>query len=290
MTPPTPAPPSIRPAGRCRPHACVAWLTLALLAGCTALPGGPDPLDVADRIAAGAGLRAAREQAGPFELLTYRRGLDSNQAPVSVYIEGDGRAWRGRRPPRDPTPHAPMGLRLAAADPGPAVLWIGRPCMYLDGPQRMHCARRWWTSHRYAPEVVMAMDAVIDRAVGHGRGVVLVGHSGGGVLATLLAAHRDDVHGLLTVCSPLDLDAWVRHHGVTPLDGSLTPLAEAPLLGEIPQRHFAGDRDSVVPAEVVASFVRALPQPNRAHLVIEAGRDHECCWVEEWPELRGIPW
>jgi len=268
----------------------VAWLTVALLAGCTALPHGQDPRDGAAGIAAAAGLLAAREQAGPFDLLTYRRGLDAGNAPVSIYIEGDGRAWRGRRPPRDPTPYTPTGLRLAAADPGPAVLWIARPCMYLDDPQRMRCERQWWTSHRYASEVVIALDALIDRVVGRERGVVLIGHSGGGVLATLLAARRTDVRGLITVCSPLDLEHWVRHHEVTPLYGSLDPMAVASLLGDVPQHHFAGSRDPVVPPEIVQRFVRALPQPNRARLEIAPRDDHDCCWVERWRELRTQPW
>ncbi len=268
----------------------MAWLTVALLAGCAGMPRGQDPREAAAGIAAAAGLRAVREPAGPFELLTYRRGLGAGAAPVSVYVEGDGRAWRGGRPPRDPTPFAPTGLRLAAADPGPAVLWIARPCMYLDDAERARCKRQWWTSHRYASEVVAALDGLIDRVVGRGRGVVLIGHSGGGVLATLLAARRDDVRGLITVCSPLDLEHWVRHHGVTPLYGSLDPLAVAHLLGDVPQRHFAGARDDVVPPDVVGGFLRALPQPNRVRLQIGEQDDHDCCWVDRWAELRTQRW
>ena len=110
------------------------------------------------------------------------------------------------------------------------------------------------------------------------------------MLAPLLAARRDDVRGLITVCSPLDLEGWVRHHGVTPLYGSLDPLAVAHLLGHVPQHHFAGARDAVVPPELVTRFLRALPQPNRARLQIGAHDDHDCCWVDRWAELRSQPW
>ena len=271
-------------------RAVVALLTLAALQGCSGIPSGQDPRDAAATIARRGALEPATEIAGGFRLLTYRRGLAAGTGPVSVYIEGDGRAWRGRRPPRDPTPFHPMGLSLAARDPGAAVLWIARPCMYGRETDAMYCDRSWWTSHRYASEVVEALDEIISRAVPAERGVVLVGHSGGGVLATLLAARRQDVRGLLTVTSPLDLEAWVEHHRITPLHGSLDPVAVAHLLGDLPQRHLTGGADRVVPPFIVRSFLRALPQPNRARIEVLPEETHRCCWEERWPVLRGQDW
>ncbi len=262
----------------------VAWLTLAV-SGCVTLPAGMSEQDVADRIAAGAGLTARVEHAGGFALRTYARGLAGATGPVRVYIEGDGRPWRGRRPPRDPTPLDPMGLRLAARDPSSAVLWVGRPCMYLPEPARRGCDVRWWTSHRYAREVVEALDQVVSRAVGPGRRVVLLGHSGGGALATLLAARRDDVDALITVASPLDLAYWTENGRMTPLHGSLDPVDVAHLLAGLPQRHLCGGRDSVVAPEVVRRFLRAIPAPNRARMEEYPEHDHSCCWDRDWARL-----
>ena len=105
------------------------------------------------------------------------------------------------------------------------------------------------------------------------------------MLATLLAARRSDVRALLTVASPLALGAWVEHHRMTPLDGSLDPVAVAHRLVELPQRHLAGGRDKVVPPEVVREFLHALPDPNRARLEIYPRETHRCCWEERWPAL-----
>ena len=262
----------------------VSLLTVVLLAGCSFVPLGQDARAAADTIATRVGMRAAFESAGDFELLTYRRGIDTAAGPVHVYVEGDGRAWRGRRAPRNPTPYSPLGLRLAAKDPAPAVLWIARPCMYLPQLAADRCDPRWWTSHRYATEVVGAMNSVVSRVVG-AHGVTLIGHSGGGALATLIASRRNDVVELITIGAPLDLGFWTAQGKMTPLHGSLDPIDVAHLLAELPQRHLAGDHDRVVPSEVIRRFVSAVPLPNHARLEVQRGRTHRCCWEREWPQL-----
>jgi pimeloyl-ACP methyl ester carboxylesterase len=225
--------------------------------------------------------------AGGFRLLSYRRGLGQTATqggpPVHVYVEGDGRPWRGRRPPRDPTPTNPLGLRLAARDPAPSVLWLGRPCSYLSTGAGGQCDVRWWTSHRYAPAVVDALNQLIDEAVA-GRQVVLVGHSGGGTLAALLAARRRDVVFLITLASPLDLRFWVERGRMTPLYGSLDPADVADTLASVPQLHLCGGRDAVVGTEVVQRFVRAIPSPNHARVEVYPDYTHICCWEQDWPE------
>lgn len=269
----------------------MVWLTIALLGGCAA-PDGRAERAAADAIAARGGLLPAWESAGGFRLLTYARGLQHGTGPVSVYVEGDGRAWRGRRPPRDPTSPDPMGLHLAALDPAPAVLWIGRPCMYQD--DAIACGPRWWTSHRYAGEVVDALLAVVRRRVGAQRALNLVGHSGGGALATLMAARALEppamrIHSLLTVAAPLDIAGWTDLFSLTPLSGSLDPVLVARRLAALPQRHLVGGRDPVVPAAVVERYVGALPVPNRARLEVYPQHAHRCCWHENWAAIRAVP-
>jgi pimeloyl-ACP methyl ester carboxylesterase len=263
---------------------CVLGLTTFIFSGCSSIPFGQNPHASAASIARESSMQRAFERTGSFSLLTYRRGLNASRGPVHVYIEGDGRAWRFRRPPRNPTPFAPTGLRLAAQDPAPALLWIARPCMYLTDAETARCDAKWWTSHRFSPVVVDALNALISRVVGKRR-VVLIGHSGGGVLATLIAARRADVDKLITIGSPLDLDYWATQGGMTPLHGSLNPAEIAHQLGHLPQRHLTSETDKVVPRVVVQRFVEAIPQPNSAHLEVLTGHTHHCCWVREWPQL-----
>lgn len=119
-------------------------------------------------------------------------------------------------------------------------------------------------------------------------GVVLVGFSGGGAVAALAAAQRSDVLALATVAGNLDHVSWTDHHRVTPLHGSLNPADAAGQLTRLPQIHFVGDRDRVVPRLVVESFIQRLGPGHLAQLKIVHGADHICCWDQNWPEFRNL--
>ena len=101
-------------------------------------------------------------RSGSFDLLALVRNAGINPI-LTVYVEGDGAPWLSAyHPPHDPTPVKPTALALAAADPAPAVVYLGRPCQYLDASGLANCSPRWWTTHRFAPEVVAAYDQALD--------------------------------------------------------------------------------------------------------------------------------
>lgn len=273
-----------RPAGR----ALLVCAALAVLSGCTFIGGPEARREHADDIASAAGLVKAYVPAGRFVLTTYRRyGTEPNPALV-VYIEGDGRAWRSpTRVSADPSPTDPLALQLASRDPAPAVLYLARPCQFTTPDSARGCEPAYWAHRRFAPEVVNAMAAAIDGAKREARAgqVHLVGYSGGGVLAVLLAARRGDVATLVTIAAPLDLAAWVAHHDVSPLDGSLDPATDALGIEDVPQRHLAGAKDDVVPPEIIEKFAR-LRLPGGAGGTVERvkGQTHRCCWLRGWRE------
>jgi hypothetical protein len=219
-----------------------------------------------------------------FRLLALQRIDPSRRVPVlDVYIEGDGAAWPTPfHPPRDPTPTEPVALAMAAADPAPAVLYLGRPCQYLEAAELAVCSPEYWTNSRFAPEVVTAYMAFLDRykeSSGASR-LRLFGYSGGGVLATLLAAQRADVEQLVTVAAPLAVSEWTAWHKMTPLLGSIDPdlAVQGPLP---PATHFVGGSDTVVPPRVVAIFA-ARTGGNLREL---PDFDHRCCWSRDWRQL-----
>jgi pimeloyl-ACP methyl ester carboxylesterase len=210
---------------------------------------------------------------------------------LTIYIEGDGLAFVDRATASDdPTPIDPLALRLALAGPQRPAAWLARPCQYAVDHAR-NCGPAMWTSRRYAPEVVESLDRAIDtlKSAAGAHRVVLVGYSGGGVVAALLAARRSDVAGLVTVAANLDLGYWVQRDGLAPLTGSLDPVAVAGRLAAVPQVHFVGGRDRVVGADVVRAYVARLPSPNRAVVVEIADYDHRCCWADNWPALLARP-
>jgi len=262
-------------------------LLAALAVGCAALAPPAWRAERADRRARAAGFARAHVPAGDFVLTAYRRHADEPGPVLTVYLEGDGRAWSSRhRPSPDPTPVHPVGLELALVDPAPAVVYLARPCQYTPPDPHGACGPAWWTDRRFAPEVVAAVSAAADREKRRAgsAAIELVGFSGGGVLAALLAARREDVRSLVTVAAPLDLGAWVTHHGLAPLRGSLDPAAEIPALSALPQVHLAGGRDEIVPPALVRSWVDRHPPAASLRLEVVPRADHLCCWSESWAE------
>lgn len=262
----------------------VAILAILSLAACASSrrSDGPD-------LARTAGWTWEITPAGTFDLAVAtspRRTADA----LMVYLEGDGFAYvNAHQPALDPTPTDPVSLKLALADPGNnAVAWIGRPCQYTQPEHGRNCRAAYWTASRYAPEVLDSMGAALDllKRRSNASRLVLVGYSGGGTTAVLLAARRNDVDKVITVAANLDLDYWTRRDGLSPLAGSLDPaLQSAETLGRIPQLHFTGGRDRTVGSDVVRSYLNRLPPQAPARLVEIAEFTHSCCWVKEWPSL-----
>jgi len=199
---------------------------------------------------------------------------------LHIYLEGDGRPWQhSRRISLDPTPSNRVALELFALDKSPS-LYLGRPCYWmLKDPA---CNPRWWTSHRYSYEVVSSLNKVIDTYSSGFNGVVLIGHSGGGSLAMLLAARRDDVKAVTTLAGNLDVAAWTAAHGYSALTGSLNPASEPPLPANIRQYHLRGSLDTTVTDNMIRPTVS---KQENARLLTLKGIDHSCCWTEIWPEF-----
>lgn len=250
------------------------------------------PQEHADDIARTAGFERVLVRSNPFVLLAYvKRGRPAaTGAPrATVYFEGDGNAWENRfRLSDDPTPRNPVGLRLALSDPSDTIIYIARPCQFVTGSDRTGCHPRYWAGARLAPEVVESTDIALTRLkskVG-AESLSFVGYSGGGGLAVLVAAGRDDVDELTTIAGNLDHARWTTHHDVSPMTESMNPLTVAPSLSRLPQVHLVGADDDIVPAIVARSYLSAFPVGAPARAVVLEDFDHQCCWVEAWPTLR----
>ena len=264
----------------------LAGLSTVLLAACAVATPAERNAE-ADRIASRATLAPLLIETTVFDLHARLRAMD-NVPRLTVYIEGDGFAWRRRNEPStDPTPLDPVALRLAAADDADAVAYLARPCQFTGGEKARNCENALWTSARYSEEALAAMDAAIgalkERA-GASK-IALVGYSGGGTVATLLAIRRDDIVWLKTVAAPLDTDAFTAHHNVSPLSDSLNPADIAAALANLPQIHYAGSADKVVPASINRDVVARLDVGGCAMLQIVPGPTHDRGWAEIWPEL-----
>lgn len=253
---------------------------LSSLGGCAG-----NPQQHADALAQAAGLQREPVSAPPFLLTAYARVTRADQ-PLTIYIEGDGQAWRNRyEPSGDPTPRRALGLSLAAADRSANVVYLARPCQFTAMADNPHCGVAYWTGKRFAPEVITAMDAAITHYASRtpGQRIHLVGYSGGGAIAVLVAARRQDIATLRTVAGNLDHDAVNRWHRVSPMPDSLNPINVAARVAHIPQIHFSGADDKIVPLVIAQKFVARAGTCASVHSV--DGLSHEGDWAALWPQL-----
>lgn len=274
-----------------RPVAALLALLLPLLLGACAGISALERGQHMDALAAASHWKKLRLVAGDFVLTAYVPPAPDQPAGnkvLTVYIEGDGMAWLTASQPSDnPTPRKPVSLELALAHPQGAAAYLARPCQNVVEADWGNCAQPYWTDRRYAPEVVAASDQAISALKAHFKAeqLILVGYSGGGAVAALVAARRPDVVRLATLAGNLDIRAWTAQHRILPLTGSLNPADEWANLQHIPQWHFVGGKDAVVSAEVVRAYIDRFPAGHRPVMQVLPGVDHACCWVAQWPAL-----
>lgn len=260
-----------------------AILLCLIVAACSGLA---ERQGLAPRLAGAAGWTSETLTGGSFAMAAAVAPLRASPTLV-VYLEGDGFAYVDRsRPASDPTPLDPTALRMALAHPDDGVnrAWLGRPCQYVMSTR---CGTTYWTDRRYAPEIVDGVSAAIDqlKARSHATRLVLVGYSGGGAIAALLAARRGDVARLVTVAADLDVGYWTARGTLTPLTGSLDPADHASALAGVPQVHFTGGKDRVVGTDVARAYLARLPAGAPARLIEVPEFGHVCCWARDWPGL-----
>jgi hypothetical protein len=255
---------------------------LQLLGACAEI----DPNVHAQALAAPAGLVRGQVPAGRFILTAFSRMRRPDQ-PLTIYIEGDGLAWFSRdQPSDDPTPRQAMGLVLAAADPAANVVYLARPCQFTPMALNPECQVAYWTGKRYAPEVVDAMDQAVTHFAAQvpGQAIHLVGYSGGGALAVILAARRHDVASIRTVAGNLDMAEVNRLHQVSAMPESENAIDFAGQVSHIAQIHFSGADDSVVPSEIARRFIAATGG-RCAQLRVVPDMAHDSDWGAIWPGL-----
>lgn len=257
--------------------------SLLFVVGCSALSRSENALHISKNI----NFSERHIQAHPFILTSYER-VNIQNGVANIYIEGDGFAWLSKnRASLDPTPKNPVALKLASQDLAHNVIYLARPCQYTKLTDKSACPQKYWTSHRFAPEVIKAMDSALDDIKRRHQITKfnLIGFSGGGNIAALLTARRDDVLSLRTVAGNLDHQLQSDIHNVSPMLESLNAKDISNQISNVPQIHFIGGKDSVVPYALYNSYQEAAGSRNCLRAVVIEHADHVQHWNKHWTDF-----
>lgn len=264
------------------------WLLSAALLFSAALSGCQSPQQALQALASNHARQLEILSGPPFPLALVTPLTSPAASRIRVYLEGDGQAWATpTQPSLDPSPRQLFVARLAFADPAPS-LYLARPCQFVSAPG---CRVELWTSRRFSEEVLASLDQALSRIKARygNRDFELVGYSGGGALALLLAVRRDDIAQVQTLAGNLSPRQWTEMLKLSPLTGSLEPLDFRERLSQVPQRHFVGSEDRVVPARLLERYRQALGTASCMQPVTVPGASHADGWTQAWTQWRDSP-
>jgi dienelactone hydrolase len=222
-----------------------------------------------------------------FNLLTYSSLMDTCQnKPTNIYIEGDGLAWvSSSKISDDPTPINPIALKMFTKDDSQCKVYIARPCQYIKDKQ---CHNKYWTSHRFSKKVIESYDEILEKIKKEHdlKKFQLIGYSGGGAIAALVAARRSDIATLVTVAGNLDTEFWAKKHRITPLNGSLNPADFTKQLENISQFHLIGEKDKIIDKSIFESYSNRFTNKENINFKIIKDFTHNCCWSDDWQKIK----
>lgn len=212
--------------------------------------------------------------------------LDSCQNKIiHVYIEGDGLAWINRNTlSSNPTPINPLSLKLMLKDKSKCKIYLARPCQYSNSNR---CEKKYWSSARFNSSIIDSYLELLDNIKKEykNNSFEIIGYSGGGAIAAIVSAKRDDVSSLITVAGNLDIQKWVDIHHISPLYDSLNPKRYASDLENIPQYHYIGKNDRIIPYAVFESFKNNFKNQENIHYKLFDNFTHSKGWVQNWDKI-----
>lgn len=266
-----------------KPQIYLFILLPLLLTACATLP-------LSDRISQAQGFEKAHLKTKYFTLTSFYRFTKPGQT-LNIYIEGDGSAWLSRsRLSSDPTPKNPLVLELASIDSSPNVAYLARPGQYTE-QENPKVDSAHWSNKRFSEEVISSMSEAIGQLAFRVQAnkINLIGYSGGAAVAILIAARRSDIMSLRTIAGNLNPEAVNRYHKVSTLSGSLNPIDFAKNLKGLPQRHFIGSKDTIIPSFIAESFLKAMGDTDYSRITVVKGATHSKGWRRQWKELLEYP-
>ena len=188
---------------------------------------------------------------GTYEIATWQKIDNPSNPKIHIYIEGDGNSFEAYgQPTTDPTPRGTLVRDLATQDKFENVVYVARPCQFI---MDKNCSETDWTNGRFSKKIIDAQSQVINK-IGKGKKITLIGYSGGAMVSGLIikANKNLNIEKWITVAGVLDHAKWTRYFDDEPLDNSLN-MEDLP---NVPQIHFVGENDEIVPYELAKTWAK----------------------------------
>jgi hypothetical protein len=256
--------------------------------------------NTADRLAAPVFMHERHINTEDFTLTAFER-VRKEGGVANIYIEGNGgiitplsKDDLNLKLNRSFTPQNPVALHLSTFDNTSNVIYLARPCQYVPS-HSIHsvkqCKGQENAPRIYSQTAIKSMnDALSEIKSRYGfTGFNLIGVGGGGAVAVILTAQRDDILSLRTVSGHLNLTPLHKGEDKSDMAGALNPLDYAPLISQVPQHHFIGDHDKMLTPEVYMSYLDASAPRKCLRFSIVEDASHDKGMVNAWTNMMDLP-
>ena len=226
-----------------------------------------------------------------FKIFTLQKITDPKEN-LRIYFEGDGKVFIGRNIiSPDPTPTSYFLTDLILQDQSPNIVYIARPCQYVEDDKcHQFDSEEYWTSKRFSQQALNSTNAIVDKFSKFK--LELVGYSGGAVFAQYVAALNQKQHhniiNIRTIAGNLDINKYSEIHKAKKIESPINNQEILELLQNIPQVHFVGNEDEIIPQIVANSYLEKLPKKSCIKILEIEKANHEKGWKERWQELLAI--
>jgi hypothetical protein len=205
----------------------------------------------------------------------------NNNDILTIYIEGDGASWVDRfTPSSDPTPTDPLAFKLALIDGGENVIYLARPCQY---EWTSNCNKDVWTVGQYSSAVLSSYKEIINHLSKTHKDIHLVGYSGGGGIAMYLGSIKNEsIKSIRTIAGNINHNELSSILNISRLKKSVNFYSIEKKVKNIPQTHYYGLKDKIVPNELQISYKEKNTGNSCVKIKSVANTNHNEGWLEFW--------
>tara|TARA_B110000305_G_C19350006_1_gene593767 strand:- start:193 stop:996 length:804 start_codon:yes stop_codon:yes gene_type:complete len=203
-----------------------------------------------------------------------------NNGKLIIYIEGDGMSWIDRFTiSSNPTPLNPIAFKLALIDESDNIVYLARPCQF---EWSNNCNKDTWTRSQYSLDVLNSYKTIIDELSIKYKEIHLVGYSGGAGIGMYLGSlDNKSIKSIRTIAGNINHNVLTELLNISNLNKSINFYPVVKKTKEIPQTHYYGLKDNVVPNQMQILY-KNQNADNNCIKIKSVKATHNKGWIEFW--------